>query len=77
MRLDLPKQAPAVDRREHYLPFRVVVVAHPPGEDEFLVHQPPKGPFGGLPADPAPLVHGYGRGWKCAPTGGCRWAGVL
>ncbi|MGW1957577.1 hypothetical protein ACWCPI_33300 [Streptomyces sp. NPDC001920] len=77
MRLDLPKLAPAVDRREHYLPHRIVVIAHPPGRPEFLVHQQPKGPFGYLPADPPPLVRGYGRGWSCAPTAGCRWTGVL
>ncbi|WP_369145660.1 hypothetical protein [Streptomyces sp. R44] len=78
MRLDLPKQVPAVDRREHYPPYRIVFTF--PDEDadgeEERVHQQPRGNYGPLPADPPPLVHGYGRGWNCAPTG-CRWTGVL
>lgn len=77
MQLDLPKQAPAVDRREHYLPFRIKIVAHPMGEPTYLVHRQLGGGYGSVPGDPAQLVHGYGRGWQCAPMTGCRWTGVL
>ncbi|MFJ2937521.1 hypothetical protein ACIO8G_32725 [Streptomyces sp. NPDC087219] len=77
MRLDLPIQAPAVNRREHYQPYRIVVLFldKKTGKSE-PVHKQPRGNYGALPADPAALVHGYGRGWSCAPTG-CRWTGVL
>ncbi|MEU9703490.1 hypothetical protein [Streptomyces sp. NPDC047981] len=77
MRLDLPIQAPAVNRREQYVPYRVVVrFLDSEGQEQF-VHQQPRGDYGTLPADPAPLLHAYGRGWHCAPPTGCRWTGVL
>ncbi|CAM5436694.1 hypothetical protein STANM337S_02620 [Streptomyces tanashiensis] len=76
MRLDLPKQVPAVDRRERYAPYRIVVTFVDADGQEQHVHKQPRGNFGGLPGDPPPLVHSYGRGWQSAPTG-CRWTGVL
>ncbi|MEU6625779.1 hypothetical protein ABZ926_34155 [Streptomyces litmocidini] len=76
MRLDLPKQVPAVDRREHYPPYRIVVTFVDVDGTLQRVHKQPRGNFGPLPSDPRPLGHDYGRGWQCAPTG-CRWTGVL
>lgn len=76
MRLDLPKPAPAVDRREHYPPYRFVVTFLDVNKVEQHVHVQPRGNFGSLPGAPAPVVHSYGRGWQSAPTG-CRWNGVL
>ncbi|MFE7546611.1 hypothetical protein [Streptomyces gardneri] len=76
MQLQLPKQVPAVDRREHYLPYRIVVTFLDVDGQEQRVHKQPRGSYGALPADPPPLVHAYGRGWNCAPTG-CHWIGVL
>ncbi|MEV4429137.1 hypothetical protein ACN9M0_20245 [Streptomyces sp. R-07] len=75
MERDLPKQVPAVDRREHYQPYRITVTFLENGQEERLQKQP-RGNYGTLPADPPPLVHGYGRGWNCASTG-CGWTGVL
>ncbi|MEU7296437.1 hypothetical protein AB0A76_25060 [Streptomyces exfoliatus] len=76
MRLDLPMLAPAVDRREHCAPYRHVRVFVDADGAEQRVHTQPRGNFGSLPGAPAPLVHSYGRGWHCAPTG-CRWTGAL
>ncbi|MDX2560233.1 hypothetical protein PV371_11305 [Streptomyces sp. TX20-6-3] len=76
MRLDLPKLAPAVDRRVPYPPYRIVVTFVDANKKEQRVHVQPRGNFGSLPGAPVALAHSYGRGWQCAPTG-CRWSGVL
>ncbi|WP_328943349.1 hypothetical protein OG259_18965 [Streptomyces sp. NBC_00250] len=76
MRLDLPKLAQAVDRREHYPPYRFVTVFVDVDGKEQRIHTQPRGNFGSLPGGPAALVHSYGRGWQSAPAG-CRWSGVL
>ncbi|MFE1908062.1 hypothetical protein ACFW96_31030 [Streptomyces gardneri] len=76
MRLDLPKLAPAVDRRVPYTPYRFVITFVDVDKQEQHAHVQPRGNFGSLPGAPAPLVHSYSRGWHCASTG-CRWTGVL
>ncbi|MFB0627755.1 hypothetical protein [Streptomyces sp. AB3(2024)] len=75
MRLDLPIQAPAVNRRVHYLPYRVVFTD--PEDPTTKVHMQPLGEYGPLPGDARALLYDYGRGWHCAPTVGCRWTGLV
>ncbi|MCX4982486.1 hypothetical protein [Streptomyces sp. NBC_00572] len=76
MRLDLPKLAQAVDRRELYSPYRFVITFVDVNGVEQRMHVPPRGNFGNMPGAPGPLVHSYGRGWQSAPSG-CQWTGVL
>ncbi|MGW1067452.1 hypothetical protein ACWD4F_23395 [Streptomyces aureus] len=77
MRLDLPAQTKAVDRRDPQesplYPVKKVVVD---GTVTVIMAKPDRG-YGPEPGDPPTLVNLSPRGWFCRSGSACTWIGRI